>query len=159
MLTKVSNEVLEIRKAVEAKFAGVDLSKVTHVKDWIMRSYGDDIADKSSLRTAIVSNKGYKGLNHPMLKVEGGFIPNAKYRYYSEDLPFGLVVTKGVGELLEVPTPNLDLVLEWGQSMLGCEYLVNGRLTGKDVASSRAPQRYGVTLENLLEHKATTMAG
>ena len=58
----------------------------------------------------------------------------------------GLVVTRGVAELAGVPTPHMDDVILWCQDMIGKEYLgVDGKLNGKDLNSTRAPQRYGFT--------------
>jgi hypothetical protein len=37
----------------------------------------------------------------------------------------------------------MDRVITWAQARLGEEYLVDGRLKGRSVAASRAPQRYG----------------
>ena len=73
------------------------------------------------------------------------YLPNFKYRYFTEDLPMGLIVTRGIAELAGVPTPHMDDVIMWCQEMLGKEYLVNGKLEGKDVDSTRAPQHYGFT--------------
>ena len=113
----------------------------------MIRSYGDDIGDQSNLFRMLVTNKGYRGLTHPTIEVEIGgekkFLPNFQYRYFSEDLPCGLLVTRGIAELAGVETPNIDKVLIWAQKMMGKEYLVDGKLCGKDVASTRSPQRYG----------------
>ena len=57
----------------------------------------------------------------------------------------GLVVTRGIAELANVLTPNMDLVIVWCQKMMGKEYLVGGKLIGHDLHSTRAPQRYGFT--------------
>ena len=38
----------------------------------------------------------------------GGFMPDLKYRYLAEDVPTGLCFTRGLAELLEVPTPTID---------------------------------------------------
>jgi len=46
----------------------------------------------------------------------------------------------------------MDKVIMWAQDYMGKEYLVDGRLTGRDVASTRAPQCYGInTLATLIE--------
>jgi hypothetical protein len=37
----------------------------------------------------------------------------------------------------------MDEVITWAQERLGREYLVDGKLAGRDVKYSRAPQRYG----------------
>jgi len=147
MLDKVSNEVLEVKRVLQEKYPGLDMSSLTHVRDWMLRSYGDDIGDKSTLYKMLVTNKGYRGLTHPTVEIECDgekkYLPNFKYRYFSEDLPCGLLVTRGIAELVGVPTPEMDKVLEWAQEKMGKEYLVGGKLKGKDVNSTRAPQRYG----------------
>lgn len=131
LLTNVSNEVLKIKNAFNEVYPEVDLSQVTHVKDWILRSYGDEILDKTNLRTAINTNKGYQGLTHAMVKdvKRGeGYFPNINNRYFQEDIPYGLMVSRGIGEILGVKTPYMDEVISWGQKMMGREYLVDGKL-------------------------------
>lgn len=74
---------------------------------------------------------------------QGKWVPDFGYRYLTEDVPFGLVVTKGLAELAGVPTPETDRVLAWCQEKLGKEFIVGSELKGKDLALSRAPQAYG----------------
>ncbi len=62
------------------------------------------------------------------------FFADVKYRYLSEDLPEGLVVVRGVAELCGVETPNMDVVIEFGQRAMGKKYLVDGKLNGPDAA-------------------------
>ena len=52
-----------------------------------------------------------QGLTHPTVKnADGKYVPNFKYRYLLEDIPFGLLVMKGVAALAGVPTPTMDKV-------------------------------------------------
>ena len=100
--------------------------------------------DKTSLYTAIQTNAAYQRLKHPVKKTDKGkFVPDFTYRYMTEDIPYGLAVIRGIAEIAEVETPNIDKVLTWCQEKMGKEYLENSKLQGKDVATSRAPQRYG----------------
>mmetsp|Transcript_20067 Transcript_20067/g.43255 ORF Transcript_20067/g.43255 Transcript_20067/m.43255 type:complete len:405 (+) Transcript_20067:105-1319(+) len=149
-LAKVSDEVLELKRVLLEKYPTLDLDSLHHVSEWMTRSYGDDIGDTTSIYTMLRTNKGYRGLTHPMREVEiegeKKYVPNFKYRYFTEDIPMGLVVTRGVAELAGVPTPHMDDVILWCQDMIGKEYLgVDGKLNGKDLNSTRAPQRYGFT--------------
>ena len=81
----------------------------------------------------------------------GKWVPDFGYRYLAEDVPYGLVVTKGLALLAGVPTPETDRVLAWCQEKLGKEYLVGSELKGKDVKETRAPQAFGFnTLDDLL---------
>ena len=146
-LAKVSDEVLEVRRVLEEKYPKIDLTSLHHVREWMLRSYGDDIGDKTSIYTMLITNKGYRGLTHPTVEVETPegtkYMPNFRYRYFTEDIPMGLAVTRGIAELAGVPTPNMDDVIVWCQQNMGKEFLVDGKFVGKDIKSTRSPQTYG----------------
>mmetsp|Transcript_25008 Transcript_25008/g.54918 ORF Transcript_25008/g.54918 Transcript_25008/m.54918 type:complete len:226 (+) Transcript_25008:2036-2713(+) len=151
MLGKNSDEVLELKRVLIEKYPGLDLSSLHHVREWMIRSYGDGIEDKSSIYRMLLTNKGYRGLTHPMkiVNTSGGnkkYLPNFNYRYFSEDIPMELIMSRGIAELAGVPTPNMDSVIVWCQDKMGKQYLVDsGRLTGKDLGTTRAPQTFGFT--------------
>lgn len=123
-----------------------------HIYNWYMRCYPHDISDKTNLYTAIQTNAAYQGLKHPVKKTEDGkFLPDFSHRYMTEDIPFGLVVIRGIAEIMGIETPNIDKVLTWSQQQMGKEYLVDKKLQGKDISTSRAPQSYGfTTIESIL---------
>jgi len=152
-LSLMSDEILQVVKDITAQSPSTDLSRVGHTFDWFKRSYANDIEDKSSLFKAITTNRAYKGLTHPMVQTDDGkWVPNFKHRYIVEDMPFGLIVARGIAEVVGTKTPHIDKLIEWTQQIMGKEYLVDGKIQGKDVKESRAPQRYGfTTLKDLLE--------
>ena len=154
LLQAMSDEVQAVRGALQARWPELDLSAVRPLEDWLRRAYAQDIADSQTLQAAFTTNRSYAGLPAPMRPVPGGFVPDFKARYLSEDVPFNLLVTRGLAEMAEVPTPHMDTVLTWAQARLGREYLVAGRLQGADVRLTRAPQRYGYAS---LEHLVTAM--
>ena len=123
-----------------------------HIYNWYMRCYPQDISDKTNLYTAIQTNAAYQGLKHPVKKTEDGkFLPDFSHRYMTEDIPFGLVVIRGIAEIMGIETPNIDKVLTWSQQQMGKEYLVDKKLQGKDISTSRTPQSYGfTTIESIL---------
>mmetsp|Transcript_10555 Transcript_10555/g.12037 ORF Transcript_10555/g.12037 Transcript_10555/m.12037 type:complete len:371 (+) Transcript_10555:444-1556(+) len=157
-ISAVSDEILEVKKTLLSRYPTMNLASVVHVKDWMLASYGEEIADKTNLQTMLNTNHGYLGLTHPTVEVEvdgkKAYMPNFKYRYLSEDIPFGLVVARGIAELADVKTPNIDEVIIWAQERLGKQYLslntVGGTVKGtRDMHETRCPQRYG--FENLDE--------
>jgi hypothetical protein len=85
-----------------------------------------------------------------MRRVGGGLVPDFTTRYLAEDIPYGLVVTRGIAELVGTATPVMDKVITWAQARLEREYLVAGKLQGRDLRATRAPQRYGITKINEL---------
>jgi len=150
ILQQLSDEVQAVRAELERRYPDLDLSAVRPVDEWARRSYAGDIADPSTLESCFVTNRSYAGLRAPMRSTDDGFVPDFQARYLAEDVPFGLAVTRGIAELAAIPTPMMDQVITWAQERLKKEYLVNGRLQGRDVAATRAPQRYGFeTLDDL----------
>ena len=151
LLSQMSDEMLRVKEVINASYPDVDLAGVMHVTDWINRAYGEDVKDNTNLMTAINTNKGYRGLVHPCVPTnDGKFLPDFKYRYFSEDVPFGLVVAKGIAELCDLPTPGIDTVIAWCQDKLNRTFIrpTNDHYTlrgSPDLDKSRAPQRYGFT--------------
>lgn len=144
LMESLSNEILDVKAIIQELYPNVDLSLVRSMKKFFEEAYADDIADHSNLRNMFVSNKGYDGLTMPTKTTEtGGYIPLFQHRYFTEDLPCGILVQKGIAELTGLETPVMDKIIYWCQERVGKEYLVNGKLQGKDVASTKTPQRYG----------------
>ena len=56
-----------------------------------------------------------------------------------------MLVIRGIAELAGVATPMLDEVVTWCQTVMGKEFLVDGKLCGKDLSLARCPQVYGFT--------------
>jgi hypothetical protein len=152
LLEEVSEEVVNTSRRIMADYPGVDLSQVIRLYDWDVGCYGNVIEDKTTLLTAMRTNGAYAGIRHPMVETEDGkLVPDFTHRFLTEDVPFGLVVIRGIAEIAGVPTPKLDTVLCWSQQKLGKEYLVGPRLSGKDISATRCPQRYGYsTMEDVL---------
>ncbi len=143
VLQQLSDEVQALRADLEHRYPGLDLSAVRPLDEWLRRAYAGSITDVSSLESCFRTNRSYAGLRAPMQAVNGGLMPDFHARYLAEDVPYGLIVTRGIAELAGVPTPFMDQVILWAQERLEKEYLVEGKLQGQDVATSRAPQRYG----------------
>ena len=151
LLEAISDEVVTTSRSIMRDHPQVDLSQVIPMYDWDIGCYGGDIADKTNLMTALRTNAGYDGMTHPMIRRDSGeYVPDFAHRFLTEDVPFGLVVIRGVAELAGVPTPQMDRVLCWSQHAMGREYLVGNELRGRDVANTRAPQRFGYSLDDIL---------
>ncbi|CAH1785598.1 unnamed protein product [Owenia fusiformis] len=152
ILDAMTREVVSIAKMVTAKRQNVDMSTVVHIHDWYTTVYAADITDPTTLQSTLKTNKAYNGLRHPCVPAgDGKVLPDFSHRYLGEDIPYGLTVTKGIAEIVGTPVPVTDMVLKWCQEKMGKEYLVDGKLVGKDVASTRAPQKYGFyTLDDIL---------
>ena len=131
------------------------MGTVLPVHRWFVRAYGGEKGiDTTSVASMLRTNPVYKGLTHPVKKTgdsaSTGLVPDFSHRYLSEDIPFGLAVSRGIGELAGVATSMIDKVILWGQQKMGKEYLVSNdnityTLTGANVKDTHCPQRYGWT--------------
>eukprot|EP00483_Globobulimina_turgida_P011652 UN11674 len=154
-MSSLSDEALEITRCVEKE---TGLTLVTqHIFDWYKSCYGPECSDTSTLQMTIRTNPSYNGLTHPCVvdKASGGFKPNFKYRYLTEDIPMGLCVIRGLSLILDkkykkkCKAPVMDSIIKWAQKMVNKEYLKYKKdgsiVVGKDINETRAPQRYGIT--------------
>jgi hypothetical protein len=135
LLASMSDDVQAIRACLEPR---LDLQAVRPLQDWILRSYGQDIGDPSSLHSAFVTNRAYAGLKAPVREAAPGqYVPDFTARYLAEDVPFGLTVTRAIADLAGVQTPAIDRVIAWAGVRLGKDYL------GPHAHETRIPQKYG----------------
>ena len=161
----VDEETIEILERLEQEGAAIlqELGRrcpghVDYYRDkvslleWVHRAYARDIGDPSSLLTSLRTNAAYAGLAHPMTgSVQCGYCPNVASRYWTEDLPCHLVLAKGVALLLgNVDTPLMDTIIVWMQSHMGTEYMVSGQLSGRDLGDTCSPQRYGLSIHDIV---------
>jgi len=151
VLSRMSDEVITIKEVVEERLPGLKMPGVVHLSRWLDEAYGEEIVDTSSLARKFQTNQGYQTLKVPVKKVNAGYRVDVTARYLTEDVPFGLLVTKGIASAVGVETPTIDEVITNTSAWIGKEYLVNGRLIGRDVMTTRAPQRYRIdSLEELV---------
>lgn len=145
LLQAMSDEVQAISRSVAAQSADVDPEQVVSLYNWLLRAYPNQIDDSSSLRLALTTNRAYAGLRLPTRPAgPNTFAIDFTARYLSEDVPFGLVVLRGIAEIAGVQTPAIDRVITWAQERLQKEYLVNGQLAGAHLSETRAPQVYNI---------------
>lgn len=75
------------------------------IKERIISMYGDQIADKSSLKRIFNTNKGYRKVPFPMAPVDKSgekVVLNKNARFFWEDVPYGLVILKDIGQIVGV---------------------------------------------------------
>lgn len=74
--------------------------------------------DAISLTHKLNSIEAFRSILAPMVQTDGGWGPDFKSRYFTEDFPFGLQIIKDLAEKNEIATPTIDKVLAWGKNYL-----------------------------------------
>jgi len=164
-VARVSDERLEIWREVlrQSKGAIGREGEVPDIQSYIISIYGKQIHDARTVASVFSTNDGFKGFRCPMKKLSlgakhgGGWTLDFANRYFTEDIPEGFCVYKGIADLAGVATPAIDEILGFFQRFMGKEYLVKGRLAGKDVRETKAPQAFGIT--GLAQYLEITSSG
>lgn len=152
IMDDTSIEVSAIAKAVTS---ATDIkTNVPSIYEYEYLSFPDP--NCKTIDQLFCTSPGYKGFKAPFkANGRGEYEVDVNHRYFGEDIPYGLCVWKGIAELVNVDTPTIDKLIFWCQSMMGKEYLTTvdgkGKLNGRDVDETSAPQKYGITcIKNLV---------
>lgn len=149
---KISDERKLVWQTICTKVPGSGRpEEVPHLREYMVSIYSDQISDKTSVTGVFKTNVGLTGFRCPMKEEGGGWVIDFKNRYFTEDIPEGLCMYKGIADLAGVPTPTIDFIIEYFQKFMGKEYVKDGKLAGANVGETKSPQRFGITtLEALL---------
>ncbi|WP_304973891.1 NAD/NADP octopine/nopaline dehydrogenase family protein, partial [uncultured Alistipes sp.] len=66
--------------------------------------------DAASLTRKIRSIEAFRGIGAPMKCDGDGFVPDFEHRYFTEDIPYGMLLLKYMAQLKGVETPAIDTV-------------------------------------------------
>jgi hypothetical protein len=106
--------------------------------------------DAASLTRKIRSITAFKGINMGVIRESGTYRIDYSNRYFTEDIPFGLLIIKSIAVVMKLETPCIDKILLWMQNKMQKEYLVASGLKGKDLSGSGIIQNFGIyTTEQL----------
>lgn len=153
IMSRMSEEIVKVAEELTLSF-GIDLHEVETVEQWLLRSYAESIGDSSSLARAFRTNRSYDGLKVPVTKKGAGYVPDFKSRYLTEDIPFGLLFSKSVAEMVGIRTPWIDEVIRVAGNWTGKRYLGDdGSTSGPDIEEARIPRHYGIDSAEVLVHR------
>ncbi|MEN8178163.1 MAG: NAD/NADP octopine/nopaline dehydrogenase family protein [Pseudomonadota bacterium] len=144
LLIRMDREVHDIFARIPLDLSGISP---------LLKHYG--VQNAQELTRKISGIASFKGIPTPLLETEDGFIPDFQSRYFTEDIPFGLLIIKSVAAITGTAIPVIDRVLTWAQEMMHKEYIVDGKLGGKDIAGTPIPQNAGIVTTADLVRQAT----
>ncbi|KAF1329785.1 Octopine dehydrogenase, partial [Globisporangium splendens] len=153
-LSMLDNELQQVKYALLQRFPALDLSDILPMGDRVVKQYGEDVADRSSLRQIFMTNLGYAGCATPLTEVaKDQYHPAVNSRLFWEDIPYGLCILKNMAEMLgNFPTPRIDFMIRWHQQYMGVTFLnADGQLNPQELWRTGAPNKYGIhSLEDLV---------
>lgn len=170
-IAALDSEIQSIKSAILDRYPSINLDQVMPIEKRLCSMYDGQIGDKSNLKRIFNTNQGYKNLPFPMVPVEGQdlkktapgdvkVILNKNARFFWEDLPYGLVILKDIGDIVGVPTPNVVRNIIFHQQYMPIKYVdeSTGELIPEVVTrETGAPSAYGITtIEQLVRTSMTS---
>ena len=130
----LDDEIQAIKKAILQAHPEVNLDQVMPMKERICSMYNGQVGDPTNLKTVFNTNTGYKHVPFPMLPVEGQDLKNIpageelvklnlNARFFWEDLPYGLVILKDIGNIVGVETPVITRNIIFHQRFMPVKYV------------------------------------
>ena len=110
LLFLCDDEVQNICKAL----VDFDLSYVKSLKEHYESGTAQQLMQKIRSITA------FKGIKTPLKEVDGGYIPDFSSRYFISDFAYGLTILYQVARFVQVPTPTIDMLLNWFRELRIC---------------------------------------
>ncbi|GAB1605835.1 octopine dehydrogenase-like [Argonauta hians] len=149
MITKCSEECSKIIQAIKTGKPEVKMNDYKSITDWLS-GFKDSIGDSSSLLTMLKTCKIWGDIKHPMKKDrrKGEFTPDLEERL-TEHLSYGLIVIRGVAEIVQQATPVIDKLIAWCQTKCKKNFIKDGKvLTDKNIQNTSCPQKFKLTTLN-----------
>lgn len=84
--------------------------------------------DAFTLTNKIRSIEAFKSIKAPMKPVDGGYVPDFGSRYFTEDIPYGLLLIKYIAQILHTETLYIDSIIEWSQQVMHKNYIKDHQL-------------------------------
>lgn len=155
IIKKIDNDYSSIRTAVKKHFPDrpftymlpyLDLERLSHTSNHI------------DIKSSFKNSKQLGLIKTPTVTGENGIQElDINCRFFTDDIPYGLLIAKWVGEQLDVATPFMDEVIRWAQNLRGEHWLdKDGKLDMKycleHKTQSGIPPSYGIeSIEKILD--------
>jgi MFS family permease len=156
VLRQLGDEMRAICTRIGELSPDSDLADVPDIKQYLISAFESSISDTSTLQSCFETNSAFETIEHVCKEAEGGVVPDLELADLREHVLIGLAFVKGLAQIVEVTTEQLDEVLQWAQQHLGLEILVDGKLAGRDLQKTCAPQAMGIMTRSALFEPAMT---
>jgi len=74
--------------------------------------------DAESLTNKLNTIPAFMGILSPMIEIKGGFVPDFKSRYFTEDIPYGMRFIVETADKYNIDIPTIKSVYHWGMQKI-----------------------------------------
>ena len=147
ILQKVDAEYSKVRDAVRKHFPQRPFH---YMMDYLTLERFTHQSQNVDIQKSFQESKQLGRIKTPCVKLDTGeYALDIQCRFFTDDIPYGLLIAKWIGEQLNVDTPFLDEVITWAQKLRGWEFINDGKVVVdnalKDPYLSGIPPAYGIS--------------
>jgi len=159
-LTRLDDEYTKVRNAIKKHFPDRDFKYMLNYLDMERLNHNSNNAD---ILTSLKDSQQLASIKTPVVEEtddEGNKVwrLNTQCRFFTDDIPYGLLIAKWIGEKLGVETPFINEVVIWAQRLRGESFLdeetgsINLEYCLREKYTSGIPDSYGITsVEDILD--------
>ncbi|KAL7551267.1 hypothetical protein ACHAWF_014461 [Thalassiosira exigua] len=135
----------KVRDAVRQKFPERDFK---FMLDYLNLERTSHNSENVNTKDSLKNSEQLALIKTPTVKKDDGFYLNTDCRFFTDDIPYGLLIARWVGQELGVETPFVDEVIAWAGSIRGEKFLKDGKvdldycLAGRQTTG--IPPTYGI---------------
>jgi hypothetical protein len=154
-IRQLDDDYSKVRDAVRKRFPNLPFKYMLGYLDLERLSHTSENFD---IKKSLKESKQLASIKTPTVETEDGKRAlDINSRFFTDDIPYGVLIAKWLAEELDVETPFIDEIIMWAQNLRGEHFLtddgkINKEFCLKKKFTSGIPPSYGINkVDGILE--------
>lgn len=119
ILQRLDDEYSLVRNRIIARFPGNDFQYMLNYLELEKLSYHSCNTD---IRQSFVESKTLHHIKPPVVFEKNRWTLDKNHRFFRDDINYGLCIAKWFADQLDIPTPMIDIILQWAKTIRSESY-------------------------------------
>lgn len=142
----LDEDYTKVRDAVRKKFTERDFK---FMLDYLQLERVSHESNNVNIKDSLKNSEQLALIKTPTVKLDDGtYALDTSCRFFTDDIPYGVLIARWVGQELGVKTPFIDEVIQWAGSIRGEKFLKDGKVDLeyclRDCHTTGIPPAYGI---------------
>ena len=119
ILQRLDDEYSLVRNRIITRFPGSDFQYMLNYLELEKLSYHSCNTD---IRQSFVESKTLHHIKPPVVFEKNRWTLDKNHRFFRDDINYGLCIAKWFADQLDIPTPMIDIILQWAKTIRSESY-------------------------------------
>ena len=125
-MERLDADYTKVRDAVRKKFPERDFK---YMLDYLNLERVSHNSTNVNIKDSLKNSEQLALIKTPTVKLDDGtYGLNTQMRFFTDDIPYGVLIARWVGQELGVETPFIDEIIQWAGKIRGEQYLKDGKV-------------------------------